>query len=85
MDRSGLLLLTRPDCALCDEFRQEYAIWAEGKELPPLRLQDVDSDPQQRRRYGLQIPVLLCDGALACATRFDSGELERLLRARGNR
>ena len=77
-----LLLLTRDDCELCEHFRQELADFAHGLELPVLRLQNVDSDPILQRRYGLQIPVLLLDGAVVCATRFDALELARLLRPR---
>lgn len=79
------MLLTRPDCSLCDEFQQELAHWGRGRALPPLRLQDVDSDPLMQRRYGLKIPVLLLDGAVVCSGHFDAGELERLHRPRGNR
>lgn len=50
--------------------------------LPPLRLVDVDSDPQLARRYGLDIPVLLWDGAKVCQHHFDRAELIRLLRQR---
>jgi hypothetical protein len=32
------------------------------------------------RRFGLKIPVLLLDGTLVCAHRFDGAELRRLLR-----
>lgn len=42
----------------------------------------MDSDPQLARRYGLEIPVLLLDGAKVCAVRLDEAELARLLRPR---
>ena len=76
----GWVLLKRADCELCEEFASDLARWSVGRSLPPLRSIDVDSDPTWRRRYGLRIPVLLWDGELACATRFDAAELERLLR-----
>lgn len=79
-----LVLLTRPDCALCEEFCEHLLHWAGDRELPPLQRVDVDSDPLLQRRYGLQIPVLLLDGVKVCATQFVPEELERLLRARAN-
>ena len=75
----GLLLLTRPDCGLCEEMRDDLAAFAAGQPLPPLQLLDVDADPQLARRYGLKIPVLLLDGALVCSQRLDTAELRRLL------
>jgi len=41
---------------------------------------DVDSDPQLKRRYGLEVPVLLLDGTVVCRHRLDLKELTRLLR-----
>jgi predicted thioredoxin/glutaredoxin len=48
--------------------------------LPPLRIVDVDGDPELVRRYGLHVPVLLLDGTVVCRYRLDAEELERLLR-----
>lgn len=54
----GLLLLTREDCPLCDEFLEELA-----HEFPRLAgevlIADVDSRDDWRERYGRRIPVLL--------------------------
>jgi hypothetical protein len=49
--------------------------------LPPLEVVDVDSDPQLRRRHGLDVPVLLLDGMVVCRHHLDREELTRLLRA----
>ncbi len=59
-----MLLLTRPDCTLCEEFLEELA-----HEFPRLaaavRTADVDSREDWRSRYGRRIPVLLGeDGAV---------------------
>jgi predicted thioredoxin/glutaredoxin len=51
--------------------------------LPPLAVVDVDSDPQLRRRHGLDVPVLLLDGLVVCRHRLDPEELARLLAVRG--
>jgi hypothetical protein len=48
--------------------------------LPPLEVVDVDSDPQLKRRHGLEVPVLLLDGTVVCRYRLDREELTRLLR-----
>jgi predicted thioredoxin/glutaredoxin len=48
--------------------------------LPPIELRDVDADPILRRRYGLDVPVLLLDGTVVCRHRLDAEELERILR-----
>jgi hypothetical protein len=48
--------------------------------LPPIELVDVDADPVLKRRHGLDVPVLLLDGAVVCRHRLDAGELKRLLR-----
>lgn len=77
-----LLLLTRPECGLCEEFEAGLAALARECPLPPVHKVDVDSDPVLRRRYGLDIPVLLWGGAVVCRHRLDRDELLRLLRAR---
>ena len=69
-----LLLLTRPDCGLCEEFRTELEQAFPGRY--ELREACVDDRPEWRARYGLKIPVLLDEqGALLCATRFDPDSL----------
>ena len=48
--------------------------------LPPIEVLDVDADPILKRRFGLEVPVLLLDGTVVCRHRLDPGELKRLLR-----
>ncbi|MDE2448724.1 MAG: glutaredoxin family protein [Gammaproteobacteria bacterium] len=48
--------------------------------LPPIEVVDVDSDPILKRRFSLDVPVLLLDGTVVCRHRLDAGELKRLLR-----
>ena len=48
--------------------------------LPPIEVVDVDSDPELRRRHGLDVPVLLLDGTVVCRHRLEESELRRLLR-----
>jgi len=49
-------------------------------QLPPVEVVDVDADPLLKRRFALDVPVLLLDGTVVCRHRLDAGELKRLLR-----
>jgi len=81
MGAPRLTLVHRHDCALCEEMLAQLQALGSSIALPALEVVDVDSDPQLRRRHGLDVPVLLLDGAVVCRQRLDRGELERLLRA----
>jgi len=48
--------------------------------LPPIEVVDVDTDPVLKRRFALDVPVLLLDGSVVCRHRLDAAELRRLLR-----
>jgi hypothetical protein len=73
MPEARFLVYTRDDCPLCDEFVAELA------QLPVIfELRDVDGDPVTRRRYGLKVPVLTCDGSVVCHGRLDSAAALRL-------
>jgi hypothetical protein len=76
------VLLTRPDCGLCEEFEHELTLLGRELPLPACDRIDVDSDPELARRHGLDIPVLLLDGVKVCQHRLDRAELWRLLRPR---
>lgn len=75
-----LTLVQRPDCGLCETMLGELAALARTLTLPPIDVVDVDSDPQLRRRHGLDVPVLLLDGTVVCRHRLDAAELARLLK-----
>ena len=49
-------------------------------QLPPVEVVDVDADSLLKRRFALDVPVLLLDGTVVCRHRLDAGELKRLLR-----
>jgi Glutaredoxin-like domain (DUF836) len=74
-----LTVVHRRDCQLCDEMIAELTALARRLPLPPFEVVDVDSDPQLRRRHGLDVPVLLLDGSMVCRHRLDRDELLRLL------
>ena len=66
MAGARFLVYIRAECALCDEFIAELA----GLPLQ-FELRDVDEDPVARRRFGLKVPVLTCDGSVVCHGRLD--------------
>lgn len=76
-----LLLLTRPDCHLCDELRHELSEQFAGRYA--LDEACVDDRPEWRERFGLKIPVLLSgSGAILSVTTFDRARVERYLSAK---
>jgi hypothetical protein len=78
---TALVVLTRPECGLCETMLQELQALALECPLPQIQQLDVDSDPQLQRRYGLKIPVLLIDQVPICSVRLDREALLRALRA----
>ena len=75
-----LTLVTRAECSLCEEMHAEIEQLRRTHALPELELVDVDADAELQHRYGLDVPVLLLDGALVCQQQLDAAELLRLLR-----
>jgi len=75
-----LTVVHRHDCTLCDEMLHELTALAARMPLPPIEVRDVDADRELKRRYGLDVPVLLLDGTVVCRHRLDEAELGRLLR-----
>ena len=69
-----LVLYTRRGCHLCEE--AEDLLAAAGRQ--PV-LVDVDTDAAARGRFGLRVPVLEVDGAVALEGRFDAARLARIL------
>ena len=67
------LVYTRDDCPLCDEFVAQFA-----SIVPDFDVADVDADPESRRRFGLKVPVLTCDGSVVCHGRLDRDAVLRL-------
>ena len=75
-----LTVVHRRDCHLCEELLAQLQALGRTLPLPPIEVVDVDSDPVLKRRFALEVPVLLLDGAIVCRHRLDVGELRRLLR-----
>lgn len=76
------LVFSRESCPLCDEFVAELAreLAASGEGFA---VRDVDADPETRRRYGLKVPVLTCEGSVVCHGVLDAGAVARLVSHRG--
>lgn len=76
MSESRFLVYTRDGCTLCDEFIAELA-----EIVGAFDVRDVDDDATSRRRFGLKVPVLTCEGSVVCHGRLDRAAVTRLLSA----
>jgi glutaredoxin len=85
--KAQVKLYTRPGCHLCDEARREM-LAAGCRDLYELEEIEVDSDPELRRRYGWDIPVVTVNGALAFKHRLTRDdfrdEIRRIAPARSS-
>lgn len=78
VDFSTWLVLSRPDCSLCDEMLAD--LYAQiGEPATAIRVQDISDDAELARKYGQRIPVLLIDGDLVCAYHLDLSRLRGYL------
>lgn len=75
-----LTLVTRAECGLCEQMHAEIERLRQTHPLPALQVIDVDEDDELKRRFDLEVPVLLLDGTLVCQQQLDAAELLRLLR-----
>jgi len=76
MPDGRFVVYTRSACGLCDEFIAELAALGIAFDV-----RDVDDDPLTRRRFGLKVPVLTCDGSVVCHGRLEPGAALRLARS----
>lgn len=76
MTAGRFIVYTRSDCGLCDEFIARFAALG-----IPFDVLDVDDDPVTRRRFGLKVPVLTCDGSVVCHGQLDPAVALRLARS----
>lgn len=76
MPAGHFVVYTRSGCGLCDEFIAELAALQIAFEVT-----DVDEDPVAKRRFGLKVPVLACDGSAICHGRLDRDAVMRLARS----
>ncbi len=78
MPDSRFTVYTREDCLLCDEFIVELARTL-GATSESFEVRDVDANLVTRRRFGLKIPVLTCNGSVVCHGHLDRDAVLRLL------
>ncbi len=71
MDPVEVTLFTRRDCSLCDKARA--AVIASGVSIRLTEV-DIDDDPELRRRYSNDVPVIQVGGIEAFRHRVTSGE-----------
>ncbi len=77
-----LTLYTRPGCHLCDDMKA--IIDRVARRLPlTVEVVDISADPDLEARYGLEIPVLMVNGAKAAKYRIAEEELTRIVERRG--
>ena len=77
---SRLRILTRDGCHLCELMIAELAPWAAARGAA-FTLEDVDADPELRRRYGHRVPVLLLDDEPIAHGRLGADAFDSLARA----
>ncbi len=77
--KAQVKLYTRPGCHLCDEARREMAA-AGCRDLYELEEIDVDTDPELRRRYGWDVPVVAVNGAVAFKHRLTRDDFREEIR-----
>ena len=74
-------LYTRAGCHLCDDARKVLD-GARARQPFDLEIVDIDSDPELRRLYDYEVPVIAIDGVKAFKYRVTEAELMKKLRAR---
>ena len=80
MKETDFVLLTRPGCHLCEEFRTDLEAAFPGLTFAE---RGVDERPDWRGEYGTEIPVLLgAAGEPVCRTQFDAVAVRRYLDAK---
>jgi len=74
-----LTLYTRVNCHLCDEVKD---ILERVRTRVPFELDtfDIDADPELKKRYDWEVPVVLLDGKKWAKYRVDEQALIRRLR-----
>ena len=76
-----LIIYSRPGCHLCDVMKA--VVQRVGQTIPfGLEEIDISSDAELESSYGLEIPVLLIDGAKVAKYRVSEEDLRRMLMAR---
>lgn len=75
-----LQLYSRPQCHLCEVLMGELEPLVRG--IAEVDIVDISEDPELARRYGLRIPVLVCDGEELSVYRLDAERVREFLATR---
>jgi glutaredoxin len=81
MVRRQVTLYTRAGCHLCDEAKEVIEA-ARKRAAFDLDVVDIDADPELRRLYNDEVPVIAIDGVKAFKYRLSETELLKKLQAR---
>ena len=82
-DFMTLTLYSRPGCHLCDDMKALVRrVMQSSTHQISMEEVDISTDPELERRYGVEIPVLLVNGAKAAKYRVTENELRRILAGR---
>jgi hypothetical protein len=76
----GWLLVTRANCPLCDAMAAAVRQRLGGV---PLAEAYVDADPELKRRYDWEVPVLFADDVEVCRHAFDGAAFDAALERLG--
>ena len=74
-------LYTRRGCCLCDDAKQVVRN-ARGRAKFQYEERDIDADPELRRLYNEEVPVIAINGVKAFKYRVDMAEFLKKLAAR---
>ena len=74
-------LYTRVGCHLCDEAKKVLDR-ARGSASFELEIRDIDRDPELRRLYNEEVPVIAIDGVKAFKYRLTEAEFLKKLQSR---
>lgn len=70
----GLILYTRAGCPLCEDMAEQVRLRLEGA---PLAEVDVDTDPDLKRRFGWDVPLLFDGEREICRHEFSVAAFAR--------
>ncbi len=76
-----VVVYSRKDCHLCDVVK-ETLTHAQAKAGFEWREVDIDADPELRRKYNDEVPVVFIDGRKAFKYRMSMDDFLRALAAR---
>jgi glutaredoxin len=77
-----VMVYSRNGCHLCEAVKETLARMR-GRADFEWREMDIDADPELRRKYNDEVPVVFIDGRKAFKYRMDGQEILRALARRG--